>query len=350
MELVKKKETGIDLEGYFAYSGAIQFTDMRPPTPPKPDIPITPPTPEKNTYNVTVQFEDSDKQPITYDGSVSVNLTKNGTVILTKEANKENSFKVSFEYVVTEDTYGISVNKIDGYTSGITNTGNNFTVIMTKDAVVIPPEPEITNVTWTSATADGESETATSTLVNLVFDKAITGLTVDNFTITGATKGELTDNNDGNYTLGISDITVDNGSNITISITNPPSYNITPSSMEVVVYKKVEAPPEPSVKNVTWEEATQAGGEDGTKDTTAINLLFSEAIPDLVFANFTVIGATANALTPGSDGIQVLEISDITVNNGDTIKISIANPDGYSITPSEKDVVVYKNVVQSVNF
>lgn len=75
-----------------------------------------------------------------------------------------------------------------------------------------------------------------------------TDLTASDITATGATRGILTDT--GNIrTLAISNITVANGENVTVTIANPSGYAITPSSRNVAVNV---ATTQPTTRTVTF--------------------------------------------------------------------------------------------------
>jgi len=99
-------------------------------------------------------------------------------------------------------------------------------------------------VSWTGLTANGVANVNTTALT-LTFDKNPTTLADSNITVEGATKGSLTGSNT-TRTLSISNITVAEGENITVTITNPSGYSITtdpatfPTSKSVAVHKASE--------------------------------------------------------------------------------------------------------------
>lgn len=91
---------------------------------------------------------------------------------------------------------------------------------------------------------------------------------------------------------------------------------------------------------VAWSSAVQVGGVPATTDTSGIVLTFDENPATLLASDITVTGATKGALT-GSGTIRHLAISGITVADGETVTIAIANPIGYTLTGSPKNVIVY---------
>lgn len=98
------------------------------------------------------------------------------------------------------------------------------------------------NVTYTAVQQVGVTGTVSSTGVLLTFSETVPGLTASKITVVGATKGVLTDNEDGTYLLAISTITVADGANITVSIANWAVAGIlyTPTTTQpvnVVVFK-----------------------------------------------------------------------------------------------------------------
>jgi hypothetical protein len=89
-------------------------------------------------------------------------------------------------------------------------------------------------VTFSSLTADGTSGSVTTTTLTLVFDHDPTTLAVGNITVTGATKGALSGTGT-TRTLAISVITVANGANVTVALTSPTGYLITPAIRAVAI-------------------------------------------------------------------------------------------------------------------
>jgi hypothetical protein len=100
---------------------------------------------------------------------------------------------------------------------------------------------------------------------------------------------------------------------------------------------------------VTFESAVAADGADGTANTTGLTLTFSVDPTTLTADNITVTGATKGALSE-SGATRTLAISDITVANGETVTVAIANPSGYDISGSPQTAVVYKDLRVRVTF
>jgi hypothetical protein len=92
---------------------------------------------------------------------------------------------------------------------------------------------------------------------------------------------------------------------------------------------------------VTFESAVQTGGTDGTDNSTGLTLTFSVDPTTLTADDITLTGATKGALS-GTGTTRTLAISDITVANGETVSVAIANPRGFTISGSPKTAVVYK--------
>lgn len=82
----------------------------------------------------------------------------------------------------------------------------------------------------------GASGTADSTALTLTFDVDPASLTVDNITVTGATKGTLSGSGT-TRSIAISDITVANGAAVSVTITSPEGYSIAGSPQTAVVYR-----------------------------------------------------------------------------------------------------------------
>ncbi len=92
---------------------------------------------------------------------------------------------------------------------------------------------------------------------------------------------------------------------------------------------------------VTFESAVQVGGISGTADSTGLTLTFSVDPTTLTAGDITLTGATKGELT-GTGTTRTLAISAITVANGETVSVAIANPSGYTISGSPKTAVVYR--------
>ena len=90
------------------------------------------------------------------------------------------------------------------------------------------------NVSWSGMTANGTSGSETTTELTLSFDKDPVVLAAADITVTGATKGTLTGTGT-SRTLKISGITVADGANVTVAVTNPFGLNISPASKTVAV-------------------------------------------------------------------------------------------------------------------
>lgn len=94
---------------------------------------------------------------------------------------------------------------------------------------------------------------------------------------------------------------------------------------------------------VTFESVAQTGGESGIAHSTGLTLTFSIDPTTLTASDITVSGATKGILS-GSGLTRNLTISNLTVDNGATVSISISSPAGYAINGSPKTAVVYRKV------
>ena len=240
-----------------------------------------------------------------------------------------------------------SFNEGDLVTVALKITGKSSPEIRT--AVVHKPVSK-TNVTWTSLmlnTGGGTANTEDTYLVWGVFDVDPLGLAVNvsdynnpYVTVTGATCDRISS---AGYNAGfggylyrfyVSNLTVGEGQDITITLTNPPDKNISPLTRTVAVHRKT---------TIAWAGAT-ANGKHLAESSTEVFLSFDGAVHNLSAANFTVTGATKGALTLVDDSYKLfaLAISDITVASGSNITIAMTSPAGYTVAaPTSKSIPAY---------
>ena len=92
---------------------------------------------------------------------------------------------------------------------------------------------------------------------------------------------------------------------------------------------------------VTFKSAVQSGGTDGVTDSTGLTLTFDADPTTLAASDITVTGATKGALS-GSGISRNIAISGITVDNGETVSVTIASPNGYTISGLPQAAAVYR--------
>jgi hypothetical protein len=194
-------------------------------------------------------------------------------------------------------------------------------------------------VIFMDITVDGEE---TTTLVSLVFNRDIDGLSEDNVSITdagstGAVKGVLSPaGSAGIYTLAVSG--VKETGEITIRVVKT-GYTFNPASRMVQVYYDDDAVP------VTFAGAI-ADGTPGSQTSTVLTLTFNQIIPDLNVNDITLAtgstGATKGVLfgpgSAGSGASYTLGLNDVAAAGEVTITISKS---GYTVSPATIQVPVY---------
>ncbi len=156
-------------------------------------------------------------------------------------------------------------------------------------------------------------------VLRLSFSLDPVGLTADHITITGATKGTLSGIGR-SRSIRFSDVTIGTDESFIVALDNPDSIFITPSSRSYWV-------PNNYYLGVS---SIQADGENGIAPTGFIELSFNDYPMTLSSAHITVTGATKGALTVGSTALKrKLQISNITVGNGEKIGVSLSEPPRY---------------------
>ncbi len=224
------------------------------------------------------------------------------------------------------------------YTLGVSNivvaNGANLTVAVTKAGFVftpasltVPVNVGITPITFNSVTANGTNGTVSTTALTLTFSADVAGLSAADLTLTGATKGVLTKTGTGVYTLGITGITVPNGSNITVAVAKS-GFIFTPSSQNVVA----------NVLSTSISfTSLSANGSSNSVTTSALSLTFSADVAGLSATDITVTGATKGSLTRIAAGVYTLGIGGITVSNGSNITVAVAKT-GFTFSPASRTV------------
>lgn len=221
--------------------------------------------------------------------------------------------------------------------TGVTASGS-ITVAVAKAGFAITPASKTVSVVFyqppvaaafSSAVADGNAASASTTKVTLTFDKDIAGLATSDITITangtGATRGTLTKvAGTGVYELTLTGITSSGSIGVAVA---KAGYTFTPSSITTVAVVFYEIP-------VTFNSAV-ADGTDGSATTTKVTLTFDKDITELAASDITITagstGATAGALTRTGSGVYELTLTGITQSGNITIGVAKS---GYAITPN----------------
>jgi hypothetical protein len=216
--------------------------------------------------------------------------------------------------------------------------GENVTVTITSpEGIEIAPSSMTAavhrapvKVTW-SLSANGTSGTTDTNALTLEFSENPQALTASDITVVGATKGELSGPGTKTWTLAISDIEVHDGENITVTLTSPAGYSISPALKTVAVNRATAA----------WTGLT-ANGAANAEDTTELTLEFDKDPAGLTEEHVSVDGAIKGELSETGNS-RTLGISGITVKEGEEVSVYItSNPPGLDITPITRGVAVHR--------
>ena len=316
----------------------------------------------KNGENVTVGIA---SQPAGFNitpasKTVAVNVANTAIVFANVQANgtpgavTTTSLTLTFTGAPALGTSFTASNiTLTGATKGtMTGTGNTRTLLITPtvadgqnvlvtltnpSGVVIAPSAKTvavnvgaTPIALTGITANGTSLISTTTALTLTFSSDPTTLAASNITVTGATKGTLTGTGL-TRTLNISNITVLDGQDVTVAISNPAGYTIAPSSMTVAVNKVPTG--------IAFSTLT-ADGTQGVAATTTLSLTFSGAMASLAEGNITVGGATLTAGSFAAGGAPTYTVA-VTAPTANAT-VTVTDPTGFAISPSSKTVVLNK--------
>jgi len=98
---------------------------------------------------------------------------------------------------------------------------------------------------------------------------------------------------------------------------------------------------------VAWTALT-ANGTSSSVTTTELTLTFDTDLTTLALSDITLTSATIVSLT-GTGLTRTLEITNITVPNGQNVTLVIADPAGYIISPSSMTVAVFVATDKSIS-
>jgi uncharacterized repeat protein (TIGR02543 family) len=240
-------------------------------------------------------------------------------------------------------TKGILSNSGSIYTLGISgfNEGGTLSVTVAKLGYEISGSPKIVTiyyaipVTFNNITANG-SDLQTTTQLTLAFSQAITGLSVDDISlsgISGVIKGTLSGSGP-IYTLDISGFNTGGTLSVTVAKSG---YDISGSPKTVTIYYAIP---------VTFNNVTANGSASQT--TTQLTLTFSQAITSLSADDISLSGVSGviKGTISGSGPAYTLGISGFNI--GGSLSVSVAKS-GYVINGSPKTVDIYKVVTVTFN-
>ena len=197
----------------------------------------------------------------------------------------------------------VNIAAIPGVTAPVTGTTPVTTITET--------EQYTGTVAWSGSPTTFAASTVYTATITLTAkaDHTLTGVAANFFTVAGAT----------------------------------PVSNSANSGVVSAVFPATEAPSDIAV---TFSSVTQVGGASNSSTTTSLTLTFSADPVSLTVDNISVTGATKGSLT-GTGTTRSLEISDITVANGETVSVHVESPTGYAISGSPQLAVVYVQLAGS---
>jgi hypothetical protein len=191
--------------------------------------------------------------------------------------------------------------------------------------------PTTTAVVLNTFTANGAASPAvTTTALTLTFDKAITGLTANDITLTGTgfTKGVLSGTGP-SYTLGV---TVTAAGSVTVTAVTKTGYTVTGVPKTANTFYDASATP------VELTAFTANGS--ATTTTTQLTLTFDKAITGLTAADITLSGTgfTKGTTLGGTAPAYTLPI---TVTAAGTVTVTAVTKQGYNVTGTGKTATTY---------
>jgi hypothetical protein len=279
---------------------------------------------------------------VTADGSSS-QTTKQLTLTFSQAIDGLSASDITLSMsgvTVTKDTLTANGSTYTLPISGFTSGGTLNVSVAAKPGYTITGTPKTVTIYYATAvifnevTANG-SDKQTTTQLTLKFDKAISGLTVNDIKLsdTAITKGTLSASGS-TYTLNISNVKSTGNLNVTVEKSG---FNISGSSQTVKIFYAIP---------VTFNGVTANGSDKQT--TTQLTLKFSAAITNLSAADITlsgVSGVTKGTLS-GSGTTYTLDISGVTQDGTLTVAVSKS---GYEISGSLQTVAIKYAIPAKLN-
>jgi len=290
-------------------------------------------------FNTYVGTKYNDEATITIDGpngKVSVSLTS-----VTKIGKLPEAKKYSGKYLTGGYQTGMTqfvLNKINVGTPAyitfmVSDVGDTVVdSILAVDDIVLSSGGSDNDVAFNSATASGTSPTTAQLM--LTFSQPIPELSAADINLSGVSgvnKGETLNGTGPTYTLPISGITA--GGELGIAVAKK-GYTISGSPKTVTIFNF-------NITQVAFTGVTQDGNEMAT--TKKLTLTFDKDIVGLNADDITFnpgqTGAVKGNLSKKETGIYELAVSGI--NASGSVTVTIADKQGYTITPTSKSVNIY---------
>lgn len=226
------------------------------------------------------------------------------------------------------------------------NSGDNINVQLSNPpelnvqpkvrAVEVFKEDGDLQIEWQTLTANGTPGEVTTTELTLEFDADPGPLTTGSFILFNADITGISGTGTGRV-LMINNVT---DTALTLSVTSPTGYAISPDERSVTANIEEAAPNE-----ITFISGV-ANGESDVTTSNSITLTFSEDPTGLAASDITVTGATKGALS-GSGTTRALAISSLSVDDSQTVNVAIADNNDNTFSPNNRDVTVYVEAVSN---
>jgi len=224
-------------------------------------------------------------------------------------------------------------------TGSVTNP--NVTFFMPNNNITITPVfGAIPTVAFNSVTANGTSDTVTTTQLTLNFNANPSALAIGNISVSGGLTISNLQGTGNSRTVNISGNWTD-GQEITVTLTAPAGYIITPLTQTVTLFRSAA---EPTPTPITFNGAT-ANGTNGVTTTTQLTLNFNGNPSTLAIENISISGGVSVSNLQGTGNNRTLTISG-NWTNGQQVTINLTDPTGYIITPQTQSATLHRATPQ----
>ena len=250
--------------------------------------------------------------------------------------------------VAGPDDLAFTLTISDGLITAITPELPGISIINNGRGIQRLTAPEV-ELTFTAEQVDGISNLKRTEKIKITFSEPVVTAPRGVVRVNGQNVDVVSDT-DGDAKTWLVDVwqpleSVANGENVEVSVESWDNYSVSGGPASVTVYKR---------GTEYGYSVVQLGGMNQLADTEQLLVTFDTDLSDnLLASRLTLTGATIDAVTDNGDAnakTWLIDISNISVANGEKCGLKIADGDEYSVSSDVHEVIVYRSVTKQVSF